>query len=783
MSLFFPKHLVVHHQAATITSVRRGLAEKSWVEFYHSHMPAGIDCSKVITIPQFGGTCWFHVVLMLAFFSEGMRKLLLHKYDANTAGRHKAMQMMANLLRLDVVHRQLTGCQKTAEECTKEFFEQYKPMRLLAELHKMDPVRYDHNPCVMRGHPPLMYLQLILDENGVTDSLILNAEPVPESRTKTYQLSHGNLYGRLSEYVRPKMHALSEQAVKRELDRTPDVLLIRVYPSWTSQVPAYAKKSSHQVAFNPTITFNGATYKADGLCLANHSEAGNSRKEAVGKHAIAGVTCGGQRYIFNGWVQRSRAFDLAADAAHEAPCHLMFHDWLNPGPDSFDLDTDNCALPVSDHSTPRGKLLFHAEQGHRTYVYIRSDALPPTRAKTTLSRSNTRPKVEAVELSPLIPGSDPNLARHACAITSDNPHRCFEMKSGRCQRPNPWIEFRVAYKGSRLSMGTLRTLYAKSMRGEDYLLGPLYDKYNRAEAPAELAGALCHHAQSRQMARNNSQQTTARTPAAPLGLPNRDRVTCWLNSLVQMLRVLPELATLPVMKDYLQVYSRESGRKASTLRTIKQALGLPTNHPQQDVHEQYQRLADAALIDQSLFGMQVVYARHSRGNEGDPFYQYVLLLTLPENRTRAAATLQSRIDDFFAAKEVAGQGQERLVMLSPPTYLLMLVVRWEATNDRSGERPKSQAPVVLSEEVELPERHGIYTMVGLIVHIGESSGSGHYIAYVKHSSTWYRTSDMDVTEVTLDDVLEAGKKDGYMMLFSYKRPSTSPPSVPVRAAR
>ena len=42
------------------------------------------DCTKVITIPQYTGTCWFNAILMALLYSEGMRTLLL-KASKNTS--------------------------------------------------------------------------------------------------------------------------------------------------------------------------------------------------------------------------------------------------------------------------------------------------------------------------------------------------------------------------------------------------------------------------------------------------------------------------------------------------------------------------------------------------------------------------------------------------------------------------------------------------------------------------------------------------------------------------
>ncbi len=39
------------------------------------------SCDKVITIPQYQGTCWFNAILMAILYSQYSRKLLLHTFE------------------------------------------------------------------------------------------------------------------------------------------------------------------------------------------------------------------------------------------------------------------------------------------------------------------------------------------------------------------------------------------------------------------------------------------------------------------------------------------------------------------------------------------------------------------------------------------------------------------------------------------------------------------------------------------------------------------------------
>ena len=66
----------------------------------------------------------------------------------------------------------------------------------------------------------------------------------------------------------------------------------------------------------------------------------------------------------------------------------------------------------------------------------------------------------------------------------------------------------------------------------------------------------------------------------------------------------------------------------------------------------------------------------------------------------------------------------------------------------------------------------LYTLTGVLVHIGSSAHSGHYIAYVRTPSQWYCTSDKNVTCVSWDIV---AAQPAYMLFYT-RAPDQPPPT-------
>ena len=57
---------------------------------------------------------------------------------------------------------------------------------------------------------------------------------------------------------------------------------------------------------------------------------------------------------------------------------------------------------------------------------------------------------------------------------------------------------------------------------------------------------------------------------------------------------------------------------------------------------------------------------------------------------------------------------------------------------------------------------GLYSLVGVVVHEGNSIKEGHYVAYVKKSGQWYPTDDLMITKVSS---FEATHQQAYLLFY------------------
>jgi len=122
------------------------------------------------------------------------------------------------------------------------------------------------------------------------------------------------------------------------------------------------------------IIYNGDKYVLDSCLLANYDmEYG---------HAIAGITCNNNRYVYNGWIRQSIYDGWLKDIFNKnitdifkykyLPCELMKLDWDINKSTPFCLSLNGCKLkPVNR----KDKMCFSFDRGPRTLIYVKVNKL------------------------------------------------------------------------------------------------------------------------------------------------------------------------------------------------------------------------------------------------------------------------------------------------------------------------------------------------------------------------------------------------------------------------
>ena len=163
--------------------------------------------------------------------------------------------------------------------------------------------------------------------------------------------------------------------------RKPEVIIIHkdsgedyIQTQWATPVPAlgpiqgYNPKKHEKI-----IKYNGTSYILDSCIIG--AELRNPSCSVA--HAIAGVTCNGEKYVYNGWTARSAdpAMKGSSSAAiREVPCALGKQNWDEDA--FFRINMQACSF--NRVSRQNGKELLFNAVARSSVTYIRHDLIRAT---------------------------------------------------------------------------------------------------------------------------------------------------------------------------------------------------------------------------------------------------------------------------------------------------------------------------------------------------------------------------------------------------------------------
>jgi hypothetical protein len=336
-----------------------------------------MNCSSVITLPQksTSSTCWFNSIMMALFYSQGMRSILLKRLNNNTSAlaRDGRSTVVKNIIH-EILHKHYIK----NDEYIK-FYNTFSPEFILKELNKENPEYFDldiEDDESHKGYFAWRYIHKMIEYLDIKNYAYIDAI-LKDVNTDKYGLYFkpfvfeeiGKKYDEDDEYDEEAEHA----DIKKYFSINPDVLLINTQSSINSDdYPEYFFKQ--HIFLNEEITYNGQEYVVDSMLLDNF----NSRVCKIG-HTICGITCHGNRYMYNGWTSLSFDKTEKGITLQKKPCGLMKHDWLDKKLEQFCIDRDNCDLKYLETKVDKIKALkelcFSYKKGPRIYIYIRKDFL------------------------------------------------------------------------------------------------------------------------------------------------------------------------------------------------------------------------------------------------------------------------------------------------------------------------------------------------------------------------------------------------------------------------
>jgi hypothetical protein len=370
-----------------------------------------LPCDRVVTIPQYIGTCWFNALLTTVFYSEAARDVVIAAQDTEWERLRRSPN--AYMRRVIGYFEHMLRLYKRPEDAgAYRFYDKITPERILYYLHKADPKNMEYDAVtkirgkyVVRngmsaGYKVYMYALKLLNFLQIPTVSFTAVALNKEDKYGPFRLALGDIHSRskvnFARHKQKKSDAYSYSAKSRGYVRSlvysdPAMLVVDIGygDKWKSK--SVDKKARPDYYFLPGshenlpqfIRLGNSTYVLDS-CTFSSNNGGESVRTSNGKvvkitggHAIAGVTCNRRRFIYSGWMKktvdsaRGNANENRGDGglgATKRPCPLMPFDWTQ-NPRNFYITAKACQVQFSPPN-PTSKR-FNAFRGPRTYLYVR----------------------------------------------------------------------------------------------------------------------------------------------------------------------------------------------------------------------------------------------------------------------------------------------------------------------------------------------------------------------------------------------------------------------------
>ena len=347
-------------------------------------MNSGDFCNKVVTIPQYVNTCWFNSILMALLYSQHSRKLLLHD---NIYEKQKSTNKLYNVINNILLDNYIS------QEKAMKYYDILKPEKIIGS-YLPDITQMNKKFMVLRGWFFYIYLPKFLTVLGKTCmTLDRYKDDYYINLLKIFEYYKQSLVGNnvMIQVVRDYEKVLEEKGnpdyliVNLLLDNNTDYSTEINYMMSQLQTESIFRKdpklSSENMKLRNSgkrfkglenlenvIEYNGDTYVLDSCLLTNYNN--NTR----GNHAICGITCKNNRYVYNGWMRTTNdpaIVDKSLFKNDNMPCELMKFEWDVSNPrNKFCLNPARCQLPTID-KTVNTDLCFSFGKGKRSLIYVK----------------------------------------------------------------------------------------------------------------------------------------------------------------------------------------------------------------------------------------------------------------------------------------------------------------------------------------------------------------------------------------------------------------------------
>jgi len=350
-------------------------------------------CKRVVTIPQADNTnvCWFNALIMALLYSQKSRNLLLNDNKLETK-RDK----------ISIILNQILKRQFMKNKYEDDYFKFMRIEKILKYINFF-PNKESLDFVLQHGYNSSLPIHKFIDKLGKT-SLNLNVYRGELVGNVNILLENIDIFKK-SESQQQKSLEIEQHVLKQietitpdNFRNNPDYLILN---SIDDQIPIEQQsfynglfiqtlyflsrnKLLHKIllksydietvgilTLQDRIMYNGDTYILDSCVLGNFNKIGTTG------HAIAGITCNNNRYVYNGTFRHRGTLANPHVITKRSQCDLMEFPWNIRQESKFCLNRRLCNLDLTDE-TPTDNLCFSFDKGARTIIYVKENKLKPS---------------------------------------------------------------------------------------------------------------------------------------------------------------------------------------------------------------------------------------------------------------------------------------------------------------------------------------------------------------------------------------------------------------------
>ena len=371
------------------------------------------QCEKVITIPQFTGTCWFNSILMVSLYSHRMRQLLRNKIKSINESKKSDTLMK---IFIDIIESKYFE-QENIQHSDLILKLKLTPDEIILYLNKFSPYDFYYNPeYTEEGFMSQFYITrflnffemtyknvLVIDYITDTKKFYISQVYAQETITPEYRAASNYPFLKSRDHFKSDLeYSKHVEKIKLKKDKynqkLTDFLILmykKLYENYINgkldvliiNYPKTHVLKDERILYNldyfkikDTVQINNNTFILDSMIFNNYNI-----KECKAGHSIAGITCNNKRYIYNGWTsQTADPAMLSADNSmySNIPCALIPYDWFNPSEDlSFCLNPKECKIEfidLYDVIEHKLNLCFNIKKGENMHIFINKNSVNPT---------------------------------------------------------------------------------------------------------------------------------------------------------------------------------------------------------------------------------------------------------------------------------------------------------------------------------------------------------------------------------------------------------------------